>query len=412
MLKDFSKNALNSIGLNRKKESPIRRGGLAYNITQESGSKSKSPLNLEAVLKKLVPDPLRKRLEKDWRDMTKSWDPVAGVLGLAQNMSKTVISSVETVSANLTDQVKTDFRNAFITLGMIGSNPRESNQTSNPASSIIQRTQNASDGTSISAEVLLVNLIEEVEEDFRDAFDELTKNFTPVASVFQLAQNMSDIFVSSVESGSANLTDQVKGDFRNALSTLSKIGSNPGEFLISASQTPLGKFVDPYNWTSQAIHKYTELRERVGNVTLMFKDSDFIDPNRDKEGIAHVLRMIPKLVPFLIDQKLPELYRFLLLGREFTVDDLFGIHEALENLDAFLGDTSEDLSDYDAPTAEAILALLRSRNMDVMLFILRLMYEADSGDKDQQQTVILNEKHLKALQERFVTANDIFSLLV
>ena len=116
---------LNPPRKNRQTESPIRRGGLAYNITHVPKTEF-----LESILQQLFPEQLKARLQEEWRNVTRSLiTPYTRYLTSlprrAQNVSENFLSSIDTVRGNITDKMKADLRRAFDTLSVIGNDPGE-----------------------------------------------------------------------------------------------------------------------------------------------------------------------------------------------------------------------------------------------------------------------------------------------
>lgn len=119
-----------------------------------------------------------------------------------------------------------------------------------------------------------------------------------------------------------------------------------------------------------------------------------------------LLRMVPKLIPYIVEAHAPKMDKFL-AGTEFTSAELFEIHQSLQDFHRFLQKTKTELDPEKAPTIDKLLHLAIKRNMTTMTFVLKWLVLAEgNGDR-----MVLTEKRLRNFREKVMRPDEVISLL-
>jgi len=126
-----------------------------------------------------------------------------------------------------------------------------------------------------------------------------------------------------------------------------------------------------------------------------------VNPEVDVENIEKVLRIIPHLFPYIM-QDYKTRFHGLFVGTKLTQEQLFEIHGSLVDWHNKIESVRGELP---VGQIHRILGLLQENNLVLMSLVLHLMAEAATQD---QGKVDISHHHLRVIDRHLLKAEDLF----
>ncbi|TRY73201.1 hypothetical protein TCAL_16887 [Tigriopus californicus] len=132
------------------------------------------------------------------------------------------------------------------------------------------------------------------------------------------------------------------------------------------------KIVDPLNMTQSSMDTMNAINSKIISVRELFDPKTAINSAVDMQNLKDIGTMIPTLIPIIFEMHGPKIEE-LFLGTNFTLKELYVVHESLQRFQAFLERVKMDLKADRAPTMVRLFDLLLERNLRALTLLLKLM---------------------------------------
>ena len=255
-------------------------------------------------------------------------------------------------------------------------------------------------------------------------FTEMVRTVTNLTHLFELGKNKSqnqpivsvssnEVVVDNIKEEKIDLSKVMQDIVQNIISPLknlkqllegfrlksveSNFGNSIGENLIDINTN--GVYSDKTEYlspTETIVSALDTLKAVIGN----------IEKNQDKVALA--FKVIPTLMPYILEANTPSLDIFLKEGAKFSLKDLSDIHSALINFHSFVSDTQNSLDKNKAPSFYNLTLLIKQRNLGLLNILLQLMVRAD---KQKDDIVIIVKEDILKIEKNIITPKEFYEVL-
>jgi hypothetical protein len=166
----------------------------------------------------------------------------------------------------------------------------------------------------------------------------------------------------------------------------------------------------PPNFLMERIKDLQSFQTGIGSsLKNLLSPMDYLKNSPVKvKDLQMAMRIIPTLMPYVLEANTPKLKAFLKVGTRFTLNELFQIHNSLKDLHNFVAKMRDGFVNEKASTLIKMTDLIIEKNVHLMRTVLVLMVRADRSDKN----VLLSQEDINELQEYLVSPSDIYSILI
>ena len=196
------------------------------------------------------------------------------------------------------------------------------------------------------------------------------------------------------------------------LKTLSKNStkSNDKNSIESQEEIDENSTDSPPNFLMERIKELQSFQTGIGSsLKNLLSPIDYLKNSPVKvKDLRMAMRLIPTLMPYVLEANTPKLKSFLKVGTRFTLNELFQVHSSLRDLHNFVAKMRDGFVTEKAPTLIKMSDLIIEKNVHLMRTVLVLMVRADRSDKN----VLLTQEDIDQLQEYLVSPSDIYSILI